>query len=140
MLDLDKAINLSFRIPAKDPLGREEVLGKLRFLPKECELNWQMAGNVFTGGKSEMKVITIPYGEIEEVEVKKKWLRPALISFHINDPSLVKEIPGVDMGNLIFEIDKKSSKDLDRLQGFIDFKRSLFLFESTDSYLKEISR
>jgi len=139
MLDLDKAINLSFRIPAKDPLGREEVLGKLRFLPKTCELHWQNTGNVFRGGKGEMQVITIPYGEIQEVELKKKFLRPAIFSCLISDPSLIKDIPGVDMGNLSFEIDKKSAKELDRLQGYIDYKQSTFLFEMNDSYLNEIS-
>jgi len=66
-------VNIHFRIPAADPLGREEVLGKLRFLPDHVGLSWRMKGNVFKGGKGEMINIDLPYGEIEHVELVKKW-------------------------------------------------------------------
>ncbi len=138
MLDLDEAINLAFTIPASDPLGRESVVGKLRFLPKTCELHWRLGDNVFRGGKGEHQVIEISYNEIDDVVLVKKWLRPTKISFHVSNPELVKEVPSVVMGNLTFEIDKKSTKDLERLKSYIDFKRSLFLFEKNDAYLKEL--
>lgn len=138
MLDLDEPINLTFRIPPTDPLGREEVLGKLRFLPKHVELHWRLGENVFRGGKGELKLIEIPYNQVDDVELEKKWLRPTRFSFHVSNPELVKDIPSVDMGNISFEIDKKSAKDLERLKSFIDFKQSLFLFEKTDSYLKDL--
>jgi len=138
MLELDQPINLEFTIPATDPLGREEVAGKLRFLPDKCELHWSLSANVFRGGKGEHKIIELPYNEIDEVELKKKWLRPTRISFHVSNPELIKEIPGVVMGNLSFEIKKRSTKDLERLKDFIDFKQSLFLFERNDAYLKSL--
>ena len=140
MLDLNEAINLGFRIPATDPLGREEVVGKMRFLPEICELHWRLATNVFRGGKGEHQVIKLPYGEIDDVELEKKWLRPARISFHVSDPELLKEIPSVEMGKLTFEIEKKSAKDLERLKSYIDFKQSLFLFEKTNSYIQELKK
>lgn len=138
MLDLSEAISLDFRIPATDPLGREEVVGKIRFLPDTCELHWRLSANVFRGGKGEHQVIEVPYGEIERVELKKQWFRPVKISFHVNDPSLVKEIPSIVMGNLTFEIDKRSAKELKRLQNYIDFKQSLFIFDRTERYLDEL--
>ena len=138
MLNLDQPINLEFVIPAADPLGREEVAGKLRFLPQGCELHWALTANVFRGGKGEHQVIHLPYNEIDEVELQKKWLRPTKISFHVSNPELIKDIPGVVMGNLTFEIEKRSKEDLERLKSFIDFKQSLFLFEQNDAYLKEM--
>ena len=138
MLELYQPINLEFMIPATDPLGREQVEGKLRFLPRRCELHWALSSNVFRGGKGEHQVIEIPYGQIDEVELIKKWFRPTKISFHVSNPELVKDIPGVVMGNLSFEIEKRSLKDLERLKSFIDFKQSLFLFEQNDAYLDEI--
>lgn len=138
MLDLDEAISLAFTIPATDPLGREEVIGKLRFLPKTVELHWSLGDNVFRGGKGEHHVLEIPYKEIDDVELEKKWLRASKISFHVGNPALIKDVPSVVMGNLTFEIDKKSAKDLERLKSYIDFKQSLFLFEQTDSYLQEL--
>jgi len=136
MLDLDQPINLKFTIAAADPLGREQVEGKLRFLPSMCELHWALSANVFRGGKGEHQVIEIPYGQIDEVDIVKKWFRPMKISFHVSNPELVKDIPNVVMGNLTFEIDKRSTDDLERLKSFIDFKQSLFLFERNDNYLE----
>ncbi len=136
MLELDQPINLEFTIPASDPLGREQVEGKLRFQPEGCELHWALSANVFRGGKGEHQIVKLPYGEIDEVNLVKKWLRPTRISFHVSNPELIKEIPGVVMGNLTFEIEKRSTKDLERLRDYIDFKQSLFLFEKNDAYLK----
>jgi len=116
----------------------KQVEGKLRFLPDICELHWSLSANVFRGGKGDHNVVEIPYSKIDEVELRKKWLRPTQINFHVSNPELVKEIPGIVMGNLSFEIEKRSTKDLERLKSFIDFKQSLFLFERNDAYLKEL--
>ena len=69
---LTEPVNISFHVSATDPLGREELMGKIRFLPDHVKLSWRMKQNAFSGGKGGMNIIDLPYGEIEHVELVKK--------------------------------------------------------------------
>ncbi len=129
-------VNIHFRIPATDPLGRQEVLGKLRFLPEYVGLSWRMKGNVFKGGKGEMINIDLPYGEIEHVELIKKWFKIRRIVLRISNPELVQDIPGVDMGKMVLHIDDRSRDEAKKLTGIIDFKRSMFILDDHEERLK----
>lgn len=129
-------VNIHFSIPAADPLGREAVLGKLRFLPDRVALSWRMKGNVFRGGKSEMVSIDLPYSEIDHVELVKKWFRIRQIILRIANPELVREIPGVDMGKMVLDIDDRSRQEAKKLVGLIDFKRSMFILDDHENRLK----
>jgi len=40
-------VNIYFTIPATDPLGKNTVIGKIRFLSDHVELSWRMQGSVF---------------------------------------------------------------------------------------------
>lgn len=129
-------VNIHFSIPATDPLDREAVLGKLRFMPDRVALSWRLKGNVFRGGKSEMITIDLPYGEIDHVELVKKWFRVRQIILRIANPELVKNIPGVDMGKMVLEIDRRSRQEAKKLSGLIDFKRSIFILDEHETRLK----
>ena len=129
-------VNIHFSIPAADPLGRQAVLGKLRFLPGSVVLSWRLKGNFFRGGKSEMVTIDLPYGEIDHVELVKKWFRVRQIILRIANPELVKDIPGVDMGKMTLDIDDRSRKEAKKLAGLIDFKRSIFILDEYENRLK----
>lgn len=122
-------ISLWFSIPATDPLGREEVHGKLRFLADHVELHWRMKGNVFRSGEDEMARIDLPYGEIEHVELVKRWWRIRSIILRIGNPALVAAIPGVAMGKMELHIDARSREEVGRLSSLIDFRRSIFLLD-----------
>lgn len=135
MISIDP-VNIHFHIPATDPLGREEVLGKLRFLPDHVALSWRLKGNVFKGGKGEMATIDLPYGEIEHVELVKKWFRIRRIVLRIANPELVQEIPGVTMGKMVLHIDDRSREEAKKLTELIDFKRSLFILDDHEKRLK----
>ena len=126
---------IQFRIPAQDPLGREEVLGKICFLPDHVEINWRLKGNVFTGGKGEMQTIDIPYKEIEHAELVKRWWRIHRLILRISDPSLVKDIPGVTLGKMSLEVDSRSREEAKKLNSLIDFKRSVFLLDEHEQRL-----
>ena len=126
------SISITFEIPAADHLGREAVVGKVRFLADLVELNWRMASNVFRGGKDEMKVIRLPYGEIEQVELKKRWFRYRTLVLYVGDPALVAEIPNVEMGKLEMEIDERSAEEAKQLASLIDFKRSAFILDEQE--------
>ena len=134
MLSTDP-LYIQFRIPAQDPLGREEVLGKICFLPDHVEINWRLKGNVFTGGKGEMQTIDIPYKEIDHAELVKRWWRIRRLILRISDPTLVKAIPGVTLGKMSLEIDRRSREEAKKLNGIIDFKRSVFLLDEHEQRL-----
>ncbi|MFK7909867.1 MAG: hypothetical protein AB8F34_04615 [Akkermansiaceae bacterium] len=135
MISIDP-VSIHFHIPATDPLGREEVLGKIRFLPEHVALSWRLKGSVFKGGKGEMTTINLPYGEIEHVELVKKWFRIRHIVLRIDTPELVKDIPGVDMGKMILHIDDRSREEAKKLTDLIDFKRSIFILDEHENRLK----
>jgi hypothetical protein len=133
-------ISLWFFIPATDPLGREEVHGKLRFLADHVELHWRMKGNVFRGGEDEMVRIDLPYGEIEHVELVKRWWRIRSIILRIGDPALVGAIPGVSMGKMELQIDARSREEVGKLASLIDFRRSIFLLDEQTRRLQAAGR
>ena len=133
---LTEPIHINFNCPAIDPLGREHLIGKLRFLPEHVELSWRMKGNVFTGERSEMNSIDLPYGEVEHVELVKKWWKIRQLIFRVSDPKLLKEIPLAEMGKLVMEIDDRSRQEVQKLSSLIDFKRSIFLLDEQDKRLE----
>ncbi len=137
MIDTEP-ISLWFFIPAADPLGREEVHGKLRFLPDHVELHWRMKGNVFRGGDGGMTCIELPYGEIEHVELVKRWWRIRRIILRIGNPALVSGIPGVPMGKMELHVDDRSRQEARKLASLIDFRRSIFLLDEQTKRLKAL--
>lgn len=133
---LTDPININFQCPPVDPLGKDHVIGKLRFLPDQVELSWRLKGNVFTGGKSEMISRTLAYGEIEHVDLVKKWWKIRRLIFRVTDPKLLGDIPVAEMGKLAMEIDERSRDEAMKLESLIDFQRSIFLLEAQDERLK----
>ena len=129
-------VNINFHCPPVDPLVKGHVIGKLRFLPDQVELSWRFKGNVFTGGKSEMITRTLPYGEIEHVELVKKWWKIRRLIFRVSDPKLLGDIPVAEMGKIEIEIDDRSREDAKKLESLIDFKRSIFLLDAQEERLK----
>ena len=130
-------VHIHFHIPATDPLGKEEVLGKLRFLAEHIEIDWQLKGSVFTGGKGELKTVVIPYTEVEHVELVRRWFRIRRLVFRISTPALVKDIPAVDMGKMVLEIDDRSREEAKKLRPLIDFNKSIFLLDAHEKRLAE---
>ena len=132
-------ISLWFYLPASDPLGRDEVTGKLRFLAEHVELHWRLKGNVFRGDDEAMARVDLPYGEIEHVELVKRWWRIRSIVLRIGDPSLVAEIPGVTMGKMELHVDERSREEARKLGSLIDFRRSIFLLDEQTKRLSGLA-
>lgn len=133
-------ISIQFRIPASDHLGKNEVEGKVRFMADNVELDWRLKGNVFRGGQQEVETISLNYGDIEHVELKKKWWKLRSIILRISNPSLVEHIPGVEMGKMTLEIDERSRSEATKLASLIDFKRSIFLVDEQTRRLDAMSK
>ena len=85
-----------------------------------------------------MTTIDLPYGEIEHVELVKKWFKIRRLVLRIENPELVKEIPGVDMGKMSLHIDDRSREEAKKLSNLIDFKRSMFILDAHDQRLKSM--
>ncbi|MGJ8671581.1 hypothetical protein [Rubritalea sp.] len=133
-------VSIQFRIPASDHLGKNEVEGKVRFMPDSVELDWRLKGNVFRGGQQEVETISLNYGDIEHVELKKRWWKLHSIILRINNPALVEKIPGVEMGKMTLEVDERSREEAKKLGSLIDFKRSIFLVDEQTRRLEAMSR
>ena len=134
MLDSDP-ISIQFEIPATDHLGKDHVEGKIQFKADIVELSWRVRGNVFRASKNEVVTIPLSYSQIEHVELRKKWWKVRDIILRITDPALVADIPGVEMGKMTLQIDKRSREEAEKLESMIDFKRSTFIL---DEQLKRI--
>lgn len=134
-MNLTEPVAIQFHIPATDPLGKEGIIGKLRFLAENVELSWRLKGNVFIGGQGEMHQVIIPYGEIEDVEIVKSWFKIRRLIFRVSDPKLVPNMPGVEMGKMTLEIDAHSRSEAKKLAGLIDFQRSIFRLDKQNRRL-----
>lgn len=128
-------INLHFHIPASDHLGREAVQGQLRFHAEYIDLHWRLKGNVFTGGPGEMKLIKIPYPAVAEVTMKRRWFRPAELILRLENPELVAEVPGIEVGRMTLQVDPQSKEAVGKVHDLIDYRRSAFLLDETNKRL-----
>jgi len=137
MLDTDP-ISIQFDIPATDHLGKNHVEGKVRFMADEVEIDWRVRGNVFRGGNAQVRTVKMPYSQIEHVELRKKWWKIRDIVLRIVDPSLVEEIPGVEMGKMVLLIDKRSREEAEKLESLIDYKRSIFILDEQTKRLDNL--
>ncbi len=137
MLDTEP-ISIQFEIPATDHLGKNHVEGKVRFMADQVEIDWRVKGNVFRGGNAEVETISMPYSQIENVELRKKWWKLRDIILRISDPSLVAKIPGVEMGKMVLKIDQRSREEAEKLESLIDFKRSIFILDEQTKRLDRL--
>ena len=131
-------ISIQFEIPATDHLGKDHVEGKVRFMADQVEIDWRVRGNVFRGGNAEVETISMPYGQIEHVELRKKWWKIRYIILRIANPSLVEEIPGVEMGKMVLQIDNRSREEAEKLESLIDYKRSVFILDEQKKRLEKL--
>lgn len=137
MLNTDP-ISIQFEIPAIDHLGKDHVEGKVRFMADHVDIDWRVRGNVFRGGNAEVETISMPYSQIEHVELRKKWWKIRDLILRIADPSLVAEIPGVQMGKMTLQIDKRSREEAQKLESLIDYKRSIFILDEQNKRLNRL--
>ena len=133
-------INLHFTIPATDHLGREEVQGQLRFHAQHLDLHWRLKGNVFTGGAGEMQLIEVPYSTVAEVSMKRRWFRPAELTLRLENPQLVAEIPGTEVGRMTLLIEPKFKEAVNKVHDLIDYRRSIFLLDETNKRLESMRK
>lgn len=129
-------ISINFTIPATDPLGKNAVVGKVRFLADKVEINSRYQGNVFRGGEEKLVSVDLTYADVEKAEVVSGWFRVKKLVLHVGNPDLVKELPGMLMGKLEMHIEKNSGEEAKKLKNIIDYKRSEFILDSHEARLQ----
>lgn len=82
-----------------------------------------------------MKLIKVPYPAVAEVSLKRRWLRPTELTLRLEDPELVSEIPGIEVGRMVLQIEAQSKEAIGKVTDLIDFRRSLFLLDETNKRL-----
>ena len=118
-------IAIYFEIPATDSLGRKHVDGKLRGEEDKVYFHWKIRDRAFSDPENAMKTVEFEYSEIEEAELKTRWLFfPHHFIFRVRDPRKLAEVPGVNMGKVDLLITKRSRKDARRFAKFLDYKAS----------------
>lgn len=114
-----------FEIPARDPLGKEAVQGKLRGTQERVFFHWRMKDRTFRRSAEDMKTVEIPYAAVESVEYKATlgFMNPRLI-FHVTDPKYLSEVPGVDVGRAELRLDKRSKSLAKKFMKLVEYKKA----------------
>lgn len=85
-----------------------------------------------------MQTIDLAYGDIEHVEVVKKWWKIRSLIFRVSDPKLLEEMTAADMGKITMKIDERSREEAKKLNSLIDFQRSAFILDAHEERLKSM--
>ena len=118
-------IAIYFEIPATDSLGRKHVDGKLRGEEDKVYFHWKIRDRAFSDPANAMKTVEFEYEEIEEAELKTRFLFfPHQFIFRVRDPRKLAGVPGINMGRAELLICKRSRKDARRFAKFLDYKAS----------------
>ena len=129
--------SIEFDLPAQDALGRLSVDGKLRFADGTLFVHWKLADRTFTRTQNKLQTAELGLGDIEKLELKKGWFRTELY-LQINDPRLLEEMPGVDIGKLAIKLPKSKRKAAQKLVSVVDFELSQYRAEQSRRRFNEL--
>lgn len=121
-------LSVYFENPSTDPLGYNQVEGKLYCGRDVLQLQYKQKDRAFK--KSAPVVIEFGYGEVYEVKYVSRWFRPELLIFKTRSPEKLKDFPGAKVGKVQLNVTKSARKDAQRAQVFIEYRQS-------EAYLKE---
>ena len=129
-------LSVYFDNPARDSMGYHHVEGFLRCGRDHAELHFKERDRAFR--KSEPTTVTFDYAEIERVEYQAGWFRPKLLILRTRTPEKLKNFPGADVGRVELQVTKRSRKDAERAEAFLDFKHSEAYLRESNSRLEEV--
>ncbi len=115
-------LSINFEIPARDPLGREHVEGKLRCLETAVSLQFKIRDRTFH--RSEPKEIEFSYGDIANFEYTGGWFAPKRLVLSTSDAEILHQLPGAEMGKVELFVSKDSRKDARKAAKLVEFQRS----------------
>lgn len=87
-----------------------------------------------------MQLIEVPYSTVAEVSMKRRWFRPAELTLRLENPQLVAEIPGTEVGRMTLLIEPKFKEAVNKVHDLIDYRRSIFLLDETNKRLESMRK
>ncbi len=118
--------SVHFTVPAKDPLGREAIAGKLRAAGDQVYFHWRFQDRTFRKGDGDMAEIAIPFTQVEKAVLKSRFFglfRHRLL-FQVSNPGLLASVPGTEVGVAELFLDKRGRQDAAKFIKFLDYKKS----------------
>jgi|GEM_PF-474621 len=124
-------LSVYFKNPATDPLGYNQVEGKLYCGRDEVQLQFKQKDSAFK--KISPVVIEFAYSEIYDVEYVSKWLRPKILLFKTRSPEKLKDFPGAEVGRVQLRVIRAAREDARRAQVFIEYRQSEAYLRDSDA-------
>jgi hypothetical protein len=124
-MDLLEEHSLYFEAPARDPLGREAMAGKLQAAADKLYFHWRFKERTFRKSDGNMTSIPVGYEQVELLEYKATLgvFKPR-VHFRVTDPKLLEGVPGVDVGYATLHVSKKAKAEFKKLKKYVEFKKS----------------
>ncbi len=128
-------LSVYFENPSTDPLGYNQVEGKLYCGRDNLQLQYKQKDRAFR--KNSPVVIEFGYAEVYEVEYVSRWFRPKLLIFKTRSPEKLKQFPGAKVGKVRLHVTKAAREDARRAQVFIEYRQSEAYLRESDTRLSE---
>ncbi|MEM7384070.1 MAG: hypothetical protein AAF514_03915 [Verrucomicrobiota bacterium] len=129
--------SIHFTIPAQDSMDREEVEGKLRAEKDHLVFDWKIPDRAFAKGKGG--TLQIPYTDIEDFQVEKRWFRKRILIMRLRNQDHLKEVPGIGVGLAELEVSPRSRTELDSFLKHIDYNLSELRLNKAMEKLDDLS-
>ncbi len=126
-------LSISFENPATDPLGHNEVEGKLYCGRDAVELQFKAKDRSFRKGESI--VVPFDYAEVEKVDYISRWFRPKRLVFQTRSPDKLAGFPGASVGRVELHVVASSRRDAAKVADLIRFKQSEAFVAESESRL-----
>ncbi len=124
-------LSISFENPATDPLGYNQVAGKLYCGRDEVALHYKVKDRAFR--KNESVTVRFTYAEVELIRLMARWFRPRIIVFQTRSPDKLDGFPGSIAGRVELQVIPASVREAGKVADLIRFKQSeAFVAESED--------
>ena len=128
-------LSIYFENPATDPLGYEQVEGKLVCNRDGIRLRFKQKDRAFR--KSDPLVIELTYSEVEAVTYSSKWFGPKLLTLRTRDTDKLKDFPGAEVSKVSLHVLKTSRSEATRAEDFVEYHQSEVLLREQDDRLSE---
>ena len=128
-------LSIYFENPATDPLGHEEVEGKLTCHRDGVTLRFKQRDRAFR--KNDAHVIEFAYSEVEAIEYSAKFFGPKTLTFRARETDKLKDFPGAEVSSVVLHVVKASREEAARAADFIDYRQSEAYLEEQDQRLAE---
>ena len=128
-------LSIYFDNPATDPLGYEQVEGKLVCGPDQVTLSFKVKDRAFRKSKTEK--LEFPYGEVESVSYKSHFFGPKILTLRTRGTDKLDQFPGADVGRVRLHVTQTSRDEAKKAAEYVDYQQSEAYLQEQDDRLKE---